>query len=411
MCTERLLAVLAGLLLAGTAPAQAPATPPQSFAEAVAAGRTALDLRWRAEFVDQDGIGEDAEASTLRLRLNHATAAYRDFGAFVEFDYVAELLLDEFNSGGGTSPDRTQYPVVADPHGGDLNQLYVDYTGLAATRLRIGRQRILLDNQRFVGGVGWRQNEQTYDGLSVRYDGRAGAVLDYAWIGRVNRIFGDRSPQGRDDSNTQLLNARFEIADGWTLGAYGYRIDDRDVPAFSTATVGARLGGSLPLGGRRLGVQVEGARQSDAANAPVDFNAGYFRLDLSLPVGEQLTLAAGYEALGGDADTPGQAFRTPLATLHAFQGWADQFLATPDAGVEDLFLSVTAKPGAWTLAATWHDFGAADGGADWGGELDLSAARRLGDRYGLLLKAALFDADSPAFADVGKAWLMLTAGW
>jgi len=51
------------------------------------------------------------------------------------------------------------------------------------------------------------------------------------------------------------------------------------------------------------------------------------------------------------------------------------------------------------------------GGGSYGSEFDLSAGRKLGDRYGLLLKMAAFDADDPPFVDTTKLWVMLTAGF
>ena len=118
-------------------------------------------------------------------------------------------------------------------------------------------------------------------------------------------------------------------------------------------------------------------------------------------------LVSAYESLGGDQSVADSAFRTPLATLHAFQGWADKFLATPGAGVNDLFATVKYKAGKWDLTGVYHDFSAEDGSADWGTEFDVSAGRTLGDGYGLLLKAALYDADQHS-ADTTKFWVMLT---
>lgn len=171
------------------------------------------------------------------------------------------------------------------------------------------------------------------------------------------------------------------------------------------------MSGHVTLGGRRLDVAAEAATQTDTGNAPIAFRAGYVRIDAMFAIAENLSVGLGYEALGGDEDESGEAFRTPLATLHAFQGWADQFLATPDAGVEDLFASVSFARGPWRLDATWHRFTAESGDADWGGELDVSLGRRFGERYAVLLKAAHFDADDAPFTDVTKAWLMLTAAY
>lgn len=398
------------LASAGQAEEQQPAA--GSLSEALQGATSGIDLRYRYEHVDQDSFSEDADASTVRLRLNAKTGSFRRWHAFAEVDYVAELLVDDFNDGSGNiNADRLAYPVVADPDGTDLNQLYFDYAGTGGTALRIGRQRILLDNQRFVGGVGWRQNEQTYDGLSVFYNGLARTRLQYSYIWRVNRIFGDRSPAGSHSGGAHLLHGDIDIAKGWSVAPYAYLIDNDDAPAFSTTTLGARASGRLAVAGKTAKVSGEFATQSDASDAPVGFRANYVRIDATMQVRDSLSLTLGFESLGGDNRATGRAFRTPLATLHAFQGWADQFLATPDAGIDDLFVSATYSFGDWVAKGVWHDLTAESGLADWGTEVDLSLERRFGDRYGLLLKAARFDADSPAFSDVSKYWLMLTASY
>jgi hypothetical protein len=64
----------------------------------------------------------------------------------------------------------------------------------------------------------------------------------------------------------------------------------------------------------------------------------------------------------------------------------------------------------WNFTGVYHDFSAESGSADWGTELDLSAARKLGDRYGVLLKAAFYDADQHA-TDTTKFWIMFTGNY
>ena len=124
-------------------------------------GKASVDFRYRYEFVDQEGFDKDAKASTLRSRLTLASAPLNGFSALLEADDVRSVGSDDYNS---TDNGNTQYPVVADPEGTDLNQAWLKYAAENAAGT-LGRQRILHDNQRFVGGVAWRQNEQTYDGL------------------------------------------------------------------------------------------------------------------------------------------------------------------------------------------------------------------------------------------------------
>ncbi len=380
----------------------------EGIADAIVSGDASLSLRYRYEFVDQDAFVDDANASTLRLRLNYATGAWRNWTGFVEFDHVAELLIDDFNSGAGTSgPGRSRYPVVADPEGSDLNQLYLQYAPNEDWKTRIGRQRILLDDQRFVGGVGWRQNEQTYDALSVSYDGFEATKIFYAAIGNVNRIFGSDVPAGDHDQMTHLLNVKVGLSEAVDVTGYAYLIDNDDFPAFSSNTIGIRVTGGMALGEGKARLLGEFASQSDAGNAPANYSTDYLRLHGSWTI-DAWTLGAGYEVLGSDN---GQGFRTPLATLHAFNGWADQFLATPPSGLEDLYVEVAYALAPWRLKLVLHDFQAEAGSEDFGSEIDLSASRKFGDRYGLLLKAAFFDADSSSFTDTTKVWVMLTAGF
>lgn len=380
-----------------------------SFGEAISEGEAKLDFRYRLELVDQDPLVEDATASTLRARLNYMTAEYQGLSFVVEFDYVAELFGDEYNAGGGNTPDRSQYPVVADPDGDDLNQAFLQFHN-GDNQFRAGRQRIILDNARFVGNVGWRQNEQTYDGLSFTHKNENGLVFTAAYIGNVNRIFGDDVAAGDHNHDTTLLNISKAFKDAGTLTAYLYGIENEDAAALSNQTMGLRFAGARKINERNFAYTFEYASQEDHANSPVKFSADYYRIDLSAGVGKA-TLYAGYESLEGDSSSAGKSFRTPLATLHAFNGWADKFLATPDAGLEDRFIGMRGQAGAWGWNVLFHDFSAQSGSADFGTEIDASLSRKLGENYGLLLKAAKFDSDHASFGDTTKLWVQLTASF
>jgi hypothetical protein len=102
-----------------------------------------------------------------------------------------------------------------------------------------------------------------------------------------------------------------------------------------------------------------------------------------------------------------------LATLHKFQGWADKFLSTPAAGIEDMYVGATAKFLGGKFALYYHDFEAEEGSADYGSEVDVSALWKVGKHYSVLLKAANFNGDSssPALTDATKLWVQLQASW
>lgn len=377
---------------------------------ALRSGTAGIEVRARYERVDQDGYEDDAQATATRLRLNYRTGQWQNWSGFVEFDHVFNIVSTDHDSGAGTSPRKAgEFPVIADPSGSDLNQLYLDYKPGADWQWRLGRQRILLDNQRFVGGVGWRQNEQTYDAVSLTTTAAKNTTLFYAYIGQVRRIFGQTVAAGHSNVDTHIVNAAIKLRDNWSLTPYLYYIDDHDALANSTSTVGARILGKLPLGDGKVELLGEFATQSDAADALLSFDADYAHVTATWSAAHGLSLGVGFESLGGSTD-PGEAFRTPLATLHAFNGWADMFLATPNAGLDDRYATVKWAAGKWNLTGIWHDFAAETGGGDFGTEIDLSAARKLGERYSLLLKAAFFSADTASsLPDTDKFWLMLTA--
>ena len=202
----------------------------ESFASAMSGGDFRFGFRYRYEYVNDDATGlvdDTANASTIRLRMNYRTGTWRQFSAFGEFDYVGQILLDEYNNLSG-DPGRGDYPVVADPKGPDLNQLYLDYAASDGMKLRFGRQRILLDNQRFVGGVGWRQNEQTYDGVTLNMSAAGNTEFKYSFVNHVRRIVGNEVSGGRHRVNAHLLNAAIKLGQEWTVTPYYYHLDYQD---------------------------------------------------------------------------------------------------------------------------------------------------------------------------------------
>ena len=112
-----------------------------------------LNFRYRFESVDQAGIDESANASTLKSRLTYKTATYNGVTGLVEVDNVTVVGAEQYKT---PTNGLAGYPIVADPDGTDLNQLSLAYTADDYTAT-LGRQRILHAGQRFVGGVGFHK--------------------------------------------------------------------------------------------------------------------------------------------------------------------------------------------------------------------------------------------------------------
>ena len=114
------------------------------------------DVRYRIETVDQDGIARSAVASTLRARLGVRTREWQGLSAVLEGESVGHVGDERYND---TVNGRTQYPTVADPKDDSINQAYLRWRWRNRFELNVGRQAVNLDNQRWIGSVGWRQND------------------------------------------------------------------------------------------------------------------------------------------------------------------------------------------------------------------------------------------------------------
>lgn len=376
------------------------ASPPSfaGLADALRDGKSNVSARYRYESVDQDGLPNDASASTVLGRLTWSSAAWGNLTAGIEADFVGVVGIDDYNS---TTNGKTTYPVVADPEGFDLNQAFVRRQSGAVT-MTGGRQRILHGRQRFLGGVAWRQNEQTYDAVRIESKGDD-VTLDYSFIANVNRIFGpeDGAQPADWQSAIHAFRGVWSIGDG-EISAFAYDFDlqnDNGIPN-SNRTYGAEYTGEH--GGFTLSGGI--ARQSPSGDSPLDYDAGWYWVEGKTSLGG-VTFTLGHEVLGSDGGEAG--FRMPVATLHKFNGWTDRFLATPAAGLEDTYLTMAEDWGKVSLAATLHAFSANEGSADYGKEFDLSASMPLGESLTALFKFATYASDGYA-ADTTKWWLTFT---
>jgi hypothetical protein len=365
----------------------------EKVTEALTNGKVSYDLRWRFEHVDQDGFRNKAKASTARLRLGYNTGTFFGLSAFAEFEGIFEVGADSYNS---TDNGKTNYPVVADPEEEELNQGYLAYTKEGRVSLKLGKQRIKLDNDRFIGNVGWRQNEQTFDAFTAVGHLNKKTTLKLGYINNVNRIFGEHhSDPARADVDTSFpwAHVAHEFPLG-TVAGYTHFIEIEDAPLTSHRNIGARFIGSHKFSDQTtLHYTAEYADQTDYEDGASIVDAEYYLAELGLTA-RKITYKVGYEVLGGDGE---YGFATPFATLHAFNGWTDRFLATPVDGLEDLYLLVTRKWKGCKLLAVYHDFSADDGGGDFGDELGLLATRKLGKHFDAGIKYATYDADDSEY--------------
>ena len=215
------------------------AMPAAHAADAPNAGHFTLDLRLRAESVDDDAFARNADALTLRGRAGFRTTVKSGWSAFFEVEGNTHLTGDDFNS---TDNGQVGYPTIADPDNVELNQAYLNYASTNVTRITFGRQRLIYDNQRFFGNVGWRQNEQTFDALDGQHLFGNGLTVRYSYLDRVQRVFGNENSNNnlaRWKLNANLLSISHAVGPG-TLTGYGYFIENQTLPLTSHRNLGLR---------------------------------------------------------------------------------------------------------------------------------------------------------------------------
>jgi hypothetical protein len=370
-----------------------------SITQAITSGKVYADLRWRFEAVDQDNALKNAKALTLRTKLGYKTAEAYGLSALIKFEDSRDLFgIDDF-SVPPTGFNSGEFSVIADRNSTELDQAFLQYKS-AKLSGKLGRHVITLDNHRFVGHVGWRQVRQTFDALTLNLQVGKEFKIQASKLSKRNRIFSDEKNVNSDDT---LLNVWYQTKFG-KLGAYAYLLEVDEGAANSNDTVGAKFSGSHKLGDTKVLYSAELASQE--TNDSIDTD--YFALEGGAVIAS-ITAKIGLESLG--SDNGAGAFTIPLATLHKFNGWTDQFLGTPAQGLEDIYITLSGKLAGGNWSATYHDFSSdiacSGGGDDLGDELNLVYSRTFGDNYYGDAKYADHSSGDVTFGkvDTSKFWL------
>jgi len=371
-----------------------------------------LEIRPRYEYADVDDNGiDEAEAFTVRTALGMQAGLFGVDGLSTELQMIDVSnfgWLDDYNDLAG---DPEPYDVIADPTQTRVTQAYVAYTNNGLTLLG-GRKMVVLDNARFIGNVGWRQMPQTYDLGAVVYNGIENLSLLGAYVTQVNTVLKD----GKIDTGSVLLHGAYQYAPALNIVLYDYMIQD------FADHMGIRFTGKVDYNDMKFGYEAEYAKQNDPSITDevddLDQDADYYKLGLDMNY-MGFVVGAAYELLG-EANGGAMEFYTPLATLHAHNGWADVFLkgtGTPY-GLEDMSFKLGYNAGEYgKLIGIYHQFKSDAASYDYGSEIDVAYSYKINKNLGLLLKGAFFSGDdavpeseNPVLKnayDVTKYWIQL----
>jgi hypothetical protein len=369
-------------------------------------------IRPRVEVAsDQNAVGERAQAFTNRLHLS-LTAGLLNVENLTTTIGVQSVNNFGYNRYNSTDNGVKQYDKIVDPQFAMISEASLDYT-VGKTALHLGRSHVNLDNQRFIGTVGWRQNERSYDTFYVANNDVENLSVLAAWVYGFQGVKANNTA----DSNSILLHVGYKVSDAINIAAYDYML------ASISDTYGLALTGKMAITNTKLNYRVEYAIQSDATmkihDKDAKADASYMNLDIGANI-NGILLGANYELQSGSTGTDGKtAFKTPLGTNHKFNGWADKFLSTPIGGLQDMNIRAGYKTaGLGKVLAVYHIFTAdksmkASNGSsdDLGSEFDAVYVNKIpgfNNLTGLVKGAYYMGGEVDGYAkDKKVAWLQL----
>ena len=377
------------------------------------------DIRFRYENVQQDNAIPDANALVARVQAGIKTAEINGFSGVIEMEANRNLFgVDDYSVPPSlynfAPPGPPEYSIIPDPEFTEIDQAFIQYKNDAVTA-KLGSQVIVLDNQRYIGHVGWRMDRVTHDALSLNIKASDNLSLFAAYANKRNRLFGDDQDQKSKDI---YLNAAYNTSFGKII-TYAYLLEDdfNKVTPFDSLlatddreTFGLRLNGSFSLSGQKVSYIAEYAQQDLKTENGDDFSMPYYFIEAATKI-DGATIKLGHEVLGSDDGNKG--FGTPLGTVHLFNGWADMFVlgtpaapGTPDAGLTDTYLLATGKMGPGKITLAYHQYSDAisNGIGDYGTEFDVAYGMKFGKKYAMV-KYATYDSDGFG-VDTDKLWVM-----
>lgn len=414
MKNQLTISVLSALLAMYALPTLAEeTTQAASLKEAITEGKATINFKLRYENVNQEGKSDTGEAFTLRSLVGWRTKPFHGVSVNAEL-YGLSPLNDDYNDLKKGSPiaSRVKYPVIADPEDYDFHQLYLEWTGLPKSTLKLGRQAMVFDNWRYIGDVRFRQNWQVFNGLSFVNKSLPNTEVALAHYEQVKQI-----TTKIQDANIEIANIKYNFTPSTSLVGYGYLIDwnGKALKATSNKTFGLRLDGSQKINDQwKVLYTAEYAKQDDYKDGSKLIDNDYYRVGAGAGYGDWF-LRIDQEKLSGNSD--GKAFQTPLGTNHLFQGWADVFLTTPKEGIEDTILIAGGKVMDATIKAEYHfinsdgNFTKVGGGTGdrYGKEFDLGVYYKFTKQISGSVEYANFKEDDKYNAgrkrDVEKFWL------
>lgn len=321
----------------------------------------ALSLRGRLAQMEQLDTGQ---AASYRLRLSWQQPLSKTLEGKVAFDHIATGWQDNHSDG----VRFNGMPTIPDAPSTQVNEAWIN-GHWQALELKIGKQRVHFENQRHLGSNGFWQNEQTFDAAHLNYAVGMSSALQLNYLSKAHRITGPKAGtllqpsdnnfsdlngvrpanlRGEHDLKTFAAVLKTTILDFNKLGIYYIDNNNLTAPTLNYRSLGANYQWRYAFGAAKAFIEADLSVQqrSQVSHIPYTRFKGAVNTHRWLFAIEQ-------EQLGSKENTP---YITPMASLHDFQGFADQFTTTPEQGVTDNSLQGQYTYGQYKVAIFAHHF-------------------------------------------------------
>ncbi len=357
-------------------------------------GQIKFQLRFRYDNTDTDNPTKIVgNAATMRMQIGYLTPEFHGLQGYAEYAGNQDIVANDYNS---TRNGKTQYETIPDPQQNVLNQLWVSYKGLPDTEIKVGRQRFDFDNQRFISTVDWRQLQQVFDGLLITNTSLPNTTIKAGYVLKRQTVFATV-----EGMQMPFANLTYNFKDIGNLTSYAYLMDFNEDHNASNQTYGIRFDGTRKINDDFSGhYLVEYAYQKEHTQNPTHYHASYYHVVGGLTA-FGVTAKAGMEQLDGSGKN--KTFDTPLGLVHAFNGWADQFVITPNEGLRDVYGSLAGEIEGVKLTGMYHEYSNDSGNKDFGREWNFLVTKEFAKHYTLLAKYAYYDAGKVAAVNAATA--------
>ena len=321
----------------------------------------ALSLRARAAHQEQQTTGS---AASYRLRLSWQQPLHKTIEAKIAFDHIATYWQDRHSDGVRIN----SMPVIPDAPSTQINEAWLN-GHWKALELKVGKQRLSLNNQRHIGSNGFWQDEQTFSATQLNYTVGMTTNINVSYLSKAYRISGPQAEaflkpsdhnyqalngfrpqelQGQHDLKTLVGAFNTTILDTHKVGGYYIDNDNLTAPALNYRSYGATYQWKKALGSAKAAFEADLSLQERKNISHIPYTR--IRGELN---NRRWHFALEQEQLGSKSETP---YITPMASLHDFQGFADQFLSTPSQGITDHSIQARYALSGYKATVTGHHF-------------------------------------------------------